>query len=145
MRVLSLSYCDFMTSDDVNRHECSDRIWIPTRLFRTWMSEEEDVGSVVIVLLEGGKQTVAACVYGHHDDANNRIYAPAWMCEALGVNPDPFEDEEEDDDLIVMLRHRPSMCTSVKLQPFTGNHLQVADETPEDALSRGFEAYTCLT
>jgi hypothetical protein len=147
MRVLSLSYCEFLTTEEVWRHECSDRIWVPKNLFRTWMSEE-DVGDVVIVLLEGGTKQVAACMYGPHNDANNVIFAPSWMCEALGTSLDPMgedDEEEENDDLVIMTRYRPNMCTSVKLQPFTGQHLAVADETPDEALSRGFEEYTCLT
>jgi hypothetical protein len=145
MRVLSLSYCDFMTTDEVWRHECSDRIWVPRHLFRTWMSEEE-AGSLIIVLLEGGKELVTACMYGYHNDSSNIIYAPSWICEALGTSLDPFGDDEDetDDDLIIMTRHRPSMCSSVKLQPFTGHHLRVEGEAPDEALSRGFEEYTCL-
>lgn len=146
MRVLPLSYCEFLTTEEVWRHECSDRIWVPKNIFRTWMSEE-DVGDIVIVLLEGGTKNVAACMYGPHSEASNVIYAPSWICEALGTSLDPFggEDDTTADDLIIMTRYRSSMCTSVKLQPFTGQHLHVEGETPDEALSRGFEEYTCLT
>lgn len=58
---------------------------------------------------------------------------------------DPDYEYDPHDQGIVPIRYTPAMCTSVVLQPHTSAHLHVPDETPDEALSRGFENYTCLT
>lgn len=136
MRIVPLAYCSFLSEEDLVTHECSDRIWVPQRMFERWMMEE-DVGSLVIVRLE----RIAACMYGPHSDGNMRIYAPSWMCQALGVSMDPPEDDDSD-DFIEMERIHPNMCSFLKLQPHTSDHLYAGD--PEETLSRAFEQYTCI-
>jgi hypothetical protein len=136
MRIIPLTYCSFLSEEEVIRHECSDRIWVPHRMFERWMMEE-DVGSLVIVRLE----RIAACIYGPHGDGNMRIYAPTWMCEAIGVSLDP-PDDDDSDDFIEVERIHPNMCTFLKLQPHTSDHLYAGD--PEETLSRAFEEYTCI-
>lgn len=152
MRVLPLCYCEQLTAEDVLQHEASDRVWVPKPMFERWM-DAEDVGSVVIFRMDNQ----AACMWAYHASDTNTIYAPTWMCQALGVPMDPFEDvvdyegSDVDDDYdpcdqgITPIRYTPAMCTSVVLQPHTSAHLCVPDETPDEALSRGFENYTCLT
>ena len=135
MRIIPLPYCSFLSEAELAVHECSDRIWVPHRMFERWMMEE-DVGSLVIVRLEG----IPACLYGPHSDGPMRIYAPTWMCEALGVSMDPPEDEE--DDFVEAERIHPSMCQFLQLQPHTSDHLYSGD--PEETLSRAFEEYTCI-
>ena len=135
MRIIPLTYCSFLSEEEVATHECSDRIWVPQRMFERWMMEE-DVGSLVIVRLE----QIAACIYGPHSEGAMRIYAPTWMCEAIGVSLDPPEDEE--DDFVEAERIHPQMCTFLQLQPHTSDHLY--DNDPEETLSRAFEEYTCI-
>jgi hypothetical protein len=144
MRIIPLCYCPTLSEDDIYRHEASDRIWVPTHVFERWLTAE-DAGSVVIVSLEG----VPACMYAPHAGPRNVIYAPMWMCEELHVSLDP-PGEDEDDDLIMPERLQPSMCTFLKVQPHTSDHLPSCvggsggDAMPEDTLSRAFEEYTCL-
>jgi hypothetical protein len=142
MRVVSLLYAEFLSPTDLERHECSDRIWVPARMFERWMSEE-DAGSVVLVTLDG----VAACMYAPHREAHNVIYASTWMCEALRVSLDPPMDDDPD-DYIVPVRIRPAVCTFMRIQPHTSTHLMgssgAAPEAPEDVLSHGFEQYTSV-
>lgn len=143
MRIISLSYCPNLSEEDIYRHECSDRIWVPRHVFERWLTAEE-VGSVVIVQLEG----IPACMYAPHNGPRNVIYAPNWMCEELGISMDAPEDDE--DDYIVPERLQPSMCTFLKVQPHTSDHLPSCvggsggNAMPEDTLSRAFEEYTCL-
>lgn len=151
MRIIPLSYCPTLSEDDIYRHECSDRIWVPRHTFERWLTAE-DAGIVVIVKLEA----VPACMYAPHTGPRNIIYAPLWMCEELGVSLDPPTEEEEDieasteDDYIIPERLQPPMCTFMKVQPHTSYHLpacvggQGGEEMPEDTLSRAFEEYTCL-
>jgi hypothetical protein len=136
MRIIPLLYCSFLSEEEVAVHECSDRIWVPQRMFERWMMEE-DVGSLVIVRLE----RIAACIYGPHSEGGMRIYAPSWMCEAIGVSLDP-PDEEDEDDFVEAERIHPPMCTFLQLQPHTSDHLYAGD--PEETLSRAFEEYTCI-
>jgi hypothetical protein len=137
MRILPLSYHPSLSLTEVAQHECSDRIWVPKFMFERWMSQEDDVGSVVIVKLE----QVAACMYGFHAGPRHIIYAPTWMCEELGVLGGDIEDDE--DDYIVPLRFHPKQCAFLQLQPFTSDHLHMGVD-PEQALVKGFEQYTCL-
>lgn len=134
MRIVPLTYCSFLSEEEVALHECSDRIWVPQRMFERWMMEE-DVGSLVLVRLD----RIPACIYGPHSDSNLRIYAPTWMCVALHVSLDPPDDE---DDYVEVERIHPNMCTFLKLQPHTSDHLYAGD--PEETLSRAFEEYTCI-
>lgn len=149
MRILPLCYCEQLVGDEVLQHEASDRVWVPRPMFERWMDAEE-IGSVVVLRLE----RQAACMWAYHTGDPNTIYAPTWMCEALGVPLDPFDDDVDYegadaydplDQGIVPIRYKPAMCTSVVLQPHTSAHLHVPNETPDEALSRGFENYTCLT
>ena len=140
MRVVPLSYNEYLSVSEIDRHECSDRIMVPQRMFERWMSEE-DAGSVVLVALEG----IAACMYAPHCGPRDVIYAPMWMCEALRVSLDPPDDADAAvDDYIVPVRIRPAMCTFMRIQPHTSDHLHIPNTAPEDVLSRGFEEYTCV-
>ena len=138
MRIRSFWFCEWMTEDEVQTHECSDRIFVPRRMFERWLTEEE-AGSVVIVQLD----TIAACMYAPHNGPNDLIYAPSWMCYALHTKQEAESDD--DDDYIIPIRYKPSMCTFLKLQPHTSTHLENQMDSPEDVLSRGFEQYTCLS
>ncbi len=140
MKILSLLYAHWMTEDEIQEHQCSDRIWIPSHMFRRWLTEEDE-GTVVIATLD----TVGVCVYGPHSAASTAIYAPDWVCRALKVSGEPEEDEDAD-DYIMPIRARPPQCTFIQVQPFTSAHIRAAQETlqpAEDILSRGFERYTC--
>ncbi len=139
MRIVPLSYCPTLSEDDIYRHECSDRIWVPQHTFERWLLAE-DVGTVVTVSLEG----VPACMYAPHSGPRNIIYAPTWMCEELRTSLDP--PTEDDDDLIVPERLQPPTCLFLQVQPHTSDHVPTSaeDPMPEDILSRAFEEYTCL-
>jgi hypothetical protein len=133
MKVRSILYCDFLSEEDILRHECSDRIWLPRHMFERWMLEE-DASSILVAKLE----SIATCVYGPHGGPTDTIYAPSWICHALGI----FTEEDED-DYIVPLRYKPQTCTFLTLQPHTSHHLQM-DQEPEEALAAGLEQYTCI-
>lgn len=137
MRIIPLSYCPYLSEDEIYYHECSDRIWVPQHTFERWLLAE-DVGAVTMVTLEG----IPACMYAPHMGARNVIYAPMWMCEELRV---PL-DASEEDDYIIPERIQPPTCTFLRVQPHTSDHIPKGpgDPMPEDTLSRGFEQYTCL-
>lgn len=135
MRIVPLTYCSFLSEEEVLRHECSDRIWVPQAMFERWLLAE-DVGSVVIVRIEH----MIACMYGPHADSNLRIYAPTWMCRELGVSLDL---PEEEDAYFEVERIQPDLCRFLQVQPHTSDHLYAGD--PEETLSRAFEEYTCVS
>ncbi len=145
MRILPLLFNSNLSEDDIYRHETSDRIWVHQRIFERWMNAEE-AGTVVSVLLGH----VPACMFAPHNHRRNVIYAPTWMCEELGVSCEMGDEDEDEDDYITMERLQPNLCTFVRLQPLTSDHLpssvggQGGEEMPEDTLSRGFEEYTCI-
>jgi len=146
MKLVRLLYADWMSESEIQENENSDRIWVPNRVFQRWMNEE-DVGSLVIVELDSGIKKVGACMFGAHSGENNVIYVPSWICHEMKVSGEPPCDDDVE-DAILMLRKRPHQCTFVKLQPFTSAHLHASeqlDEPAEDILSRGLEAYTCLS
>lgn len=145
MRLIPLCYCPTLSEEEIYRHECSDRIWVPQHVFERWLLAE-DVGSVVIVSVEG----VPACMYAPHGGPSNVIYAPMWMCEELGTLVTEDDADAAEDHYITLERLQPAMCTFLKVQPHTSAHLPAivggagGDEMPEDTLSRAFEEYTCL-
>lgn len=141
MKVLSLLYAHWLSEEQIQEHQCSDRIWIPTHMFQRWIMEE-DAGTVVIATLEH----IGVCVYGAHSGETNTLYAPEWICKALKVSGEP--EEENADDYILPIRAKPPQCTFMKVQPLTSAHIHLAEQElipAEDILSRGFERYTCWT
>lgn len=139
MKVLSLLYAHWLSEEQIQEHQCSDRVWVPTHMFQRWIMEE-DVGTVVIATLEH----IGVCVYGAHSGATNVLYAPEWICRALKVSGEP--KEEDADDYILPIRAKPPQCTFLKVQPLTSAHVRLAEQElipAEDILSRGFERYTC--
>lgn len=132
-------YCDWLSEEEIQIHQCSDRVWAPKKMFERWLLEE-DAGAVVIVNLHG----IPACMYGPHSGEGNVLYVPDWMCAALHVSGEP---DDQGDDYITPMRGTPNMCTFVKVKPTTSAHIDAAqdlDEPAEDILSRGFEQYTCI-
>ncbi len=141
MKVLSLVYAHWLSEGEIQEHQCSDRIWVPSHMFQRWLTEEEE-GTVVIATLE----TVGVCVYAPHSGASTVLYAPDWICRALKVSGEPEDEDEDADDYITPIRAKPSQCTFIQVQPFTSAHIRAAQETSqpaEDILSRGFGRYTC--
>jgi hypothetical protein len=133
MKVRSLLFSDWLDEEDILRHECSDRVWIPKHMFERWLLEE-DAGTIIVATLE----TIAVCIYGPHSGPTDTIYAPSWICQSLGTS-----DYNEEDDYIVPIRFKPQTCSFLTLQPITSHHLRTVRE-PEEALALGMEQYTCI-
>ncbi len=139
MKIRSILHTDHIFEDDLATHECSDRIWVPRRMFERWMAEE-DAGTIVTLQLD----EVYGCMYAPHSGPHDTLYVPNWMCRALRT-PEVAESKEDDtDDYIVPIRCRPEVCMFLKVQPHTSEHIINQTESPEDVLARGFDAYTCI-
>ena len=145
MKIRSIWYCDHIPDEDLMVHECSDRIWVPRRMFERWLGEE-DAGTVVTIQLD----EVYGCMYAPHGGPNDTLYVPSWMCRALKTQEVAECKEEDMDDYIVPIRCRPEMCMFIRVQPHTSEHLRIGADSngdevmPEDALARGFDSYTCI-
>jgi hypothetical protein len=134
MKVASLCYLSQLTDEDIQKHNCSDRIWLSSRLFEDYM-RSADPGIAVILLIENAVgATSYGAIYGIHTESacENTVFIPEWMFNLLS------ENEE-----ITLTQVSPSMCTSMTVQPYTSDHISAAD--PQQLLSEGFEYYTCIT
>lgn len=131
-QIKSLLFLDTLTDDDIQRHNCSDRIWLPRADFERHMGRQEAGAVLVLKLINGVEQTVVGTPFGYHQDSRNQIYVPQWMLEVL----------EYDADTIRIEPCFPSLCSRISIVPFTSEHL-VADD-PQIYFRDGFEAYTCI-
>jgi hypothetical protein len=135
MKVRPLFYLQSLSEDELERHACSDRLWLPQSDFERYMLAA-DTDSVVTLRLKGGRGAVVGAVYGAHFDDPDVVYVPYWMYERLGA--EGVEDEVE------VERFFPLLGTSVTLLPHTSDYLALGDD-PQETLREGFEQYTCLT
>jgi hypothetical protein len=130
--VQSLLFLDTLTEEDIQRHMCSDRIWLPRHDFELYLSQQEAGAVLVLRLTNGVGQTVVGTPFGYHHDRNNAIYVPQWMLEML-----EYETENVRIDVCT-----PSLCSRIRIVPFTSEHLVAED--PQIYFRDGFEAYTCI-
>lgn len=131
-QIKSLLFFDSLTDDDIQRHNCSDRIWLPRTDFERHMGRQEAGSLLVLKLINGVEQTVVGTPFGYHNDGPNQIYVPQWMLEVL----------EYDTDTIRIEPCTPSLCSRIRIVPFTSEYLTAED--PQIYFRDGFEAYTCI-
>jgi hypothetical protein len=131
-QIKSLLFFDSLTDEDIQRHNCSDRIWLPRTDFERHMSRQEAGALLVLKLINGVEQSVVGTPFGYHHDGPNQIYVPQWMLETL----------EYDAETIRIEPCTPSLCSRISIVPFTSEHLVAED--PQIYFRDGFEAYTCI-
>jgi hypothetical protein len=131
MRVLPLFYLENLTDEEIEEHECSDRIWLNKTEFELWLSEPGVVS--LLELKNSMDQKVVGAVYSiHNSEEQDVVYIPNWMYKQLEL-----------DDIVEVSRFVPSLCSGLTLQPKTSDHLILED--PELMLRNAFENYSCLT
>ena len=131
MRVLPLFYLENLTDEEIEEHECSDRIWLNKTEFELWLSEPGVVS--LLELKNSVDQKVVGAVYSiHHSEEQDVVYIPNWMYKQLEL-----------DDIVEVSRFVPSLCSGLTIQPRTSDHLILED--PELTLRNAFENYSCLT
>ena len=124
MRILPLIYMN-LTDEDIERHECSDRLWLFTTDFEHYMT---DPGVVSLLQLTNRlEQTVVGSVYGTHDEPNV-IYVPSWIHDMLELDAE-----------VEVSRAELSLCTGLTIKPHAPQY-----EPDEEILRDAFEHYTCL-
>lgn len=133
MEVQPIIYLEHLTDDEIAKHECSDRIWLPRGQFEYWTSQmEPGVLSVLRITNSVGQSVVGTPFAMHHNTAPATIYIPQWMLSCL----------ECDYDSVRVERISPGLCTQITIQPYTSEHLQCDD--PLEALRDAFENYSCI-
>ena len=132
-RILPIFYLENLTDEEISEHECSDRIWLNKSAYEHWVTSS-DVGVVTVIELKNAlEQSVVGTPYNVHHNLEDPdvIYVPNWMFKRLDL-----------DDMVTLSRYEPSLCTGLKLQPHTSDHLTFQD--PELTLRNAFERYSCL-
>lgn len=137
IQVSPIFYLEHLVDDEIQRHSCSDRIWLPQKLFNRFAYLMEIPGELFVLSLTNGLgQSVVGVPYQpHHNteiDEILTIYIPPWMYEIL--SDDPYNIRVE--------RIVPGLLTSMSILPYTSQHLYEADT--ETALRDAFENYGCI-
>ena len=134
MRVQPIVFLEQLTDEQIQEHECSDRLWLPRREFERVVMESEPGVTTLLRLTNRVGQSVVGAVHSLHnnEDTEETIYAPQWMSQLLDL-----------EDTITIERCEPSLCSRIVLQPHTSEHVS-ADE-PLELLNHAFERYTCIT
>ena len=132
MRILPIVGLQHLTDEEIEEHECSDRIWLSKSEFEHWITVTEVGIITVLQLTNGAQQTALGVPYNVHcNEDSSIVYVPSWMYNRLDL------DEE-----VTLARIQPPMCTGFTIQPHTSDHLIVED--PEMSLRNAFENYSCL-
>lgn len=133
MRILPLYYLENLTDEEIQEHECSDRIWLNQAEFEHWLTSTEPGNISLLQITNSLDQAAIGCPYAIHmnSDYPDTIYIPSWMYARLDM-----------DDNVQIQRFQPSLCSGLTLQPHTSDHLTLPD--PETALRDAFERYACL-
>lgn len=131
-QVQSLYFEGSLTDGDIERHMCSDRIWLPRTVFETFLGTQEAGAVLVLSLTNEVEQTVVGTPFGYHRNDANIIYAPQWILDAL----------EYDHANIRLKRFTPSLCSRISIIPFSSEH--IAAEDPQIYFRDAFESYTCI-
>jgi len=131
MRVLPLLFCEFLTEEEIHEYECSDRIWVPKRMFERWVMLSEP-GVAMLARLENrvGQYSVGSVQDMHHE-SDDVLYVPRWMVARL-----------DGDDTVTVDHFEPNLCTGLTIQPHTSDHVQADDA--QVYLRDAFERYSCL-
>jgi hypothetical protein len=132
MKLNSLLYLQTLSEEDVQKHQCSDRLWLPYKIFERWMLHSDPGIVVLLQLTNGVGQRVIGNLYGVHYMDDTTIYVPSWMMNVL----------EYDHDHVELEQVHPHLCTELTLSPHTSDHLHVED--PLELLRDAFENYSCL-
>jgi hypothetical protein len=132
MRILPLIYLEHLTEEEIDEHECSDRVWLPSREFERYMQESEPGVVALFRIVNSVEQSVVGTLYNPHTEDTDTMYMPRWMISCLDL-----------DDSVTLELVQPSLCTRIVLQPHTSEHIHAED--PQELLRDAFERYTCVT
>lgn len=133
MKVYPLCFLGRLSESELEQHECSDRIWVHHTVFERFTATGEAGIAAIVRLSNGVDQSVPAVVYAVHYDAEDVLYAPAWIHAELLY----------DTETVTLERISPSLGTKITIAPHTSDHL-IVGEDPQIVLRDGFEQYTCL-
>lgn len=133
MKVHPLCFLGRLSESELEQHECSDRIWVHQTVFERFTATGEAGIAAIVRLRNGVDQSVPAVIYAVHYDAEDVLYAPAWIHAELLY----------DTETVALERITPSLGTKITIAPHTSDHLIVGDD-PQIVLRDGFEQYTCL-
>lgn len=131
MRVLPLLFCEFLTEEEIHEYECSDRIWVPKRMFERWVMLSEPGVAMLARLENRAGQYSVGSVQDMHYENDDVVYVPQWMIARL-----------DGDDAVTVDHFEPNLCTGLTIQPHTSDHVQADDA--QIYLRDAFERYSCL-
>ncbi len=133
MRILPHIYNSALTESEQKVAECSDRIWVHSDVFESYM-ESADAGEAVTLSLKNGVEQVChGSLHGVHHDDKDLLYIPSWMYGALDCN----------DMNVIAMRSSLGLCTGLMIQPHTSEHTHA--ENPLELLQNAFEQYTVVS
>lgn len=133
MRIQPILYLEHLTDEETQQYECSDKFWLPRRLFETLVGDAPSGVTVIVKLINVIEQYIVGTPHSvHHNlDADEVIYVPSWMYDTMIVDED-----------IRVETINPGLCTRLMISPHTSDHIHAED--PQELLRTAFENYTCL-
>ena len=94
----------------------------------------DDDETLIILAIKRGGRSINTFIRGTHTDADESVYAPSWVCQALGVEVgEPVELE----------RALPGIGSTITIKPHTSAYSLLED--PVSELRNAFENYSCLS
>jgi hypothetical protein len=125
-----LLFNETINEDKLSEYECSDGIYVSNDRFRLFMSDGEEL---IVIAIKRGLRRVNTFIRGTHNDANDFVYAPSWICQLLG-DGEGFTVELE--------RTFPSIGSSITIKPEVSAYSLLEDPVTE--LRNAFENYCCI-
>jgi hypothetical protein len=106
--------------------ECSNRVYVPARLFTEWLSTK----AVTLRIENAVEQVVYGSMFSAHTQDENTVFVPDWMCSVLDC----------DRDLCTVVPVEPPRCTAIMVQP-----LNEGDVEEMELFQSSLERYTTVT
>jgi len=123
-------YHDTLNDFEMERHECSDGIYVSVEEFGALMADNDEMIVYRLSRADGGEAYVHVC--GVHHGERYMIIAPSWATGLLGCG-----------ELVTMERAYPGIGSRIKIRPQSTEYTEADD--PVEVLQRAFEAYSCIT
>jgi len=106
--------------------ECSNRVYVPARLFTEWLSTK----AVTLRIENAVEQVVYGSMFSAHTQDENTVFVPDWMYSVLDC----------DRDLCTVVPVEPPRCTTIMVQP-----LNEGDVEEMELFQSSLERYTTVT
>jgi len=129
--IFPISFLEDISEEQALIQECGDGIYISSDKFSVFM--DSDHVDCVILSIKVGDKSITAHIIGTHNDINDSVYAPLWICKFLGVTGG---------EIVELQRVFPLIGNTITIKPHTSSYTLLED--PATELRNAFERYSCI-